>query len=237
MIRVFRLRLVLGALIGLFLSQGLVRAQAISPVVTEDRGKARGQFQLTNNTLFPMDVVLEPFSFMVNSHGQPTYRPLEPGIRVRLSTTSFRLGPRQVYTVYYDAEADALPAWFTIYATVTRANNHSDVRVAFQLPHTVYLLPKTTVGRDSITFHLAMSTASGPARIEVENLSNDYARVKEVDLVTSSGKKTFPGFPFFPHQRRILLLNLEPGSRPERVILKFPHFKVEQAVLSAGASP
>jgi hypothetical protein len=230
-------RMVLGTLIGLLFLQTLARAQAISPVIAEYQGKARGEFQVTNTSLYPMDVVLEPFSFVVDMKGRPTYGPLEPNIRVRLSATSFRLGPKQVYTVYYDAAADVLPAWFTIYATITRANNHSDVRVAFQLPHTVYLLPKTTVGRDQVRFRSAVSPAKGPVSVEVENRSDDYARVQEVDLITSSGKKIFPGFPFFPHQRRILLLDPDRGARPERVVIKFPRFKVEDAVEDAGASP
>jgi hypothetical protein len=229
-------RMILGAVIGLLLPQTMMRAQAISPVIGEYQGKGRGQFQLTNDTLFPLDVVLEPFSFVVDQMGKPTYLPLEPGIHVRLSATSFRLGAKQRYTVYYEASAEVLPAWFTIYATVMRANVHSDVRVAFQLPHTVYLLPKTTIERQSLEFRRAKSTSRG-VLVEVENRSDDYVRVLEVDLFTDSGKKVFPGFPFFPHQRRILKLDSGPGKRPERVVIRFPRFKVEHSVLDTGTSP
>jgi hypothetical protein len=237
MIRSFNSRIVLGTLIALLSLHAVARAQAISPFIAQYQGKAQGQFQITNTTLFPMDVVLEPFSFVVNSKGQPKYGPLEPGIRVRLSSTSFRLGPKQVYTVYYEASADVLPAWFTIYATVTRANNHADIRVAFQLPHTVYLLPKTTVEKESVVFRQAAYAAGGTVRVELENRSADYARVQEVDLVTDSGKKAFPGFPFFPHQRRILELAADKGARPERVVIRFPKFKVEQSIHDTGTSP
>jgi P pilus assembly chaperone PapD len=237
MSRSLPIRIVLGALVVLLFSQAMARAQAISPVIAEYQGKGRGEFQVSNSTLYPMDVVLEPFSFVVDSKGHPTYGPLEPTIHVRLSSPSFRLGPKQVYTVFYDATADVLPAWFTIYATVTRANNHSDVRVAFQLPHTVYILPKTTVKRDSVIFRRAVSPATGPVQVEVENRSGDYARVQEVDLITNSGKKVLPGFPFFPHQRRILLLEPDKGAQVERVVIKFPRFKVEQRIQDAGASP
>jgi hypothetical protein len=229
--------MVLGALLGLLFMQAMARAQAISPVIAEYQGKGRGEFQITNTSLYPMDVVLEPFSFTVNSKGRPTFGPLEPNIRVRFSATSFRLGPKQVYRVYYDAEAGVLPAWFSIYATITRANIHPNVRVAYQLPHTVYLLPKTAVGRDEVEFRSVSTSAMGSVRVEVENTSGDYARVQEVELITSSGKKVFPGFPFFPHQRRILVLDPGHGARPERVVIKFPHFKVEDTVEDAGASP
>jgi hypothetical protein len=236
MLRKLHSRMILGAVIGLLLAQTTVRAQAISPVVSEYQAKGRGQFQLTNDTLFPLDVVLEPFSFVVDRMGKPTYHPLEPGIHVRLSATSFRLGAKQRYTVYYEATADVLPAWFTIYATVMRANVHSDIRVAFQLPHTVYLLPKTTIKRDSVAFRRAESTRRG-VLVEVENRTDDFARVQEVELFTNSGKKVFPGFPFFPRQRRILELDPGPGKRPERVLIRFAHFKVEQPVVDTGALP
>lgn len=230
-------RLVLGMFIALLVPQAMLRAQAISPVIAEYHGKARGQFQVINNTLYPMDVVLEPFSFVVNSKGRPIYGPLEPQIQVRLSDTSFRLAPRQTYRVYYDATAEVLPAWFTIYATVTRANNHAAVRVAFQLPHTVYLLPKTRLERSEVKFLRAVSPAHGPVRVVVENASGEYARVQEVDLISKSGKKAFPGFPFFPHQRRIILLKPDRGTQPERVMIKFRHFKIEQAIRGGGVTP
>jgi hypothetical protein len=237
MTRSLHFRIVLGALISLVFSQAMARAQAISPVIAEYQGKGRGQFQVTNGTLFPMDVVLEPYSFVADSKGHPKYGPLEPNIHVRLSNPSFRVGPQQSYTVYYDATADALPAWFTIYATITRANDHSDVRVAFQLPHTVYLLPKTTVKRDSVVFRRAVSPAGGPVQVELDNRSGDYARVQEVDLITSSGKQVLPGFPFFPHQQRILLLDPAKGAQARRVVIKFPHFKIEEPIQDTGASP
>jgi hypothetical protein len=237
MLRPIHSRLALGMFIALLVPQAMLRAQAISPVIAEYHGKARGQFQITNNTLYPMDVVLEPFSFVANSKGQPIYGPLEPQIHVQLSDTSFRLAPRQIYTVYYNATADVLPAWFTIYATVTRANNPSAVRVAFQLPHTVYLLPKRRLERDEVKFLRAESPAHGPVRVVVENSSGEYARVQEVDLVSKSGKKVFPGFPFFPHQRRIILLEPDRGTQPERVLIKFRHFKIEQAIQDGGVTP
>lgn len=236
MTRSSQFRLVLGAIAGLLFAPAAVRAQAISPIISEYHGKAQGQFQITNDTIFPLDVILEPFSFVADEKGQPIYGPLEPSIHVRLSATSFRLAPKQIYTVYYDASADVLPAWFSIYATVTRANNHSDVRVAFQLPHTVYLLPATTVNRESVQVKRIVRLASGAVGIEIENRGKDYARVQEVDLVTDSGKKVFPGFPFFPHQRRIIVLPPDQGAEPQKVVIKFPKFKVEEPVEGSGAS-
>src|SRR4029079_9994389 len=101
-------------------------AQAISPMITEYRvsagTKVKGTFEVRNPTLLPVRVVLEPLSFSVDSKGDPAYRKLDPGVRVRFSATSFRIPPRQNYTVGYEIESDRLPAWFTVYAPISAAN-------------------------------------------------------------------------------------------------------------------
>ena len=232
-----QLRFFLGALAGLLWYGPAIRAQAISPVVVEYKEKARGQILVSNDTLYPLNVALEPFSFTVDSNGKPTYGPLDPGIRVRLSTSGFRIGPKQIYRVDYEATADVLPAWFTIYATIMKANSQTDFRVAFRLPHTVYLLPREPLKAEALRFIKANVDKEGTTRVEVENRSEDFARVQEVELVCASGKKTYPGFPFFPHQRRILQLEVEHGSSPQRIVLKFARFKVERPVRRDGASP
>ena len=100
---------ILKILVGLALLASAAHAQTISPVIVEYREKAQGKFQLFNDSDFPLNVVLEPQSFSVNSEGAPTFRALDPSIHVRLSTMSFRLAPRQTYTVFYQASADSLP--------------------------------------------------------------------------------------------------------------------------------
>ena len=38
-------------------------AQSVRPVIVEYKGQARGKVELVNNSLFPINVVLEPKSF------------------------------------------------------------------------------------------------------------------------------------------------------------------------------
>jgi hypothetical protein len=231
------LRILLGALLVTLLWSPTSRAQSISPVILEYREKAKGQFQVTNDTEYPLDVVLEPFSFNVGAEGKPAYRPLDPGIQVKLSTTSFRLGPKQAYTVFYDARAEQLPAWFTIYATVMKTGGRTDFRVAYQLPHTVYLLPKKNLERESLFFQRAeVAKAGGRIEVEFENQSENFGRVEQVEVQFGSEKKTYAGFPLFPHQRRILLLESDSQGKPQRVTLRFARFKVEQPIRVPGAS-
>jgi len=93
-----------------------VFAQSIQPVIVEYIEKGEGKFELTNNTLTPMAVVLEPKSFNITPDGRGVYRPLDSGIHVELSTMSLRLEPKQTYYIFYKAKAEVLPAWFTVYA-------------------------------------------------------------------------------------------------------------------------
>src|SRR6185437_16209743 len=106
-------------LVFLFFGAWHTRAQTISPVIVEYQQKANGRFQVTNDSDVPLAVVLEPESFRVDSKGNPTFYPLDPAIHLDLSSSSFRLAPHQTYMVFYKATADRLPAWFTIYATVS----------------------------------------------------------------------------------------------------------------------
>src|SRR5262245_2193682 len=64
-----------------------VGAQTIRPVVVEGQERCTdGRFELVNDGLTPLTVVLEPRSFDVSETGEPIYRPLDPRIHLRLST-------------------------------------------------------------------------------------------------------------------------------------------------------
>jgi hypothetical protein len=58
-------------------------AQTITPVIMEYTGKAGGRFELTNDTLTPMAVVLEPRSFSIGPDGKGLFRALDPGHPLR----------------------------------------------------------------------------------------------------------------------------------------------------------
>ena len=206
------------------------RAQTIAPVIVEYVEKAEGKFQIVNNSLYPLNVVLEPKSFAVDAQGNPSFHPLEPGIHVRLSTMSFRLPARQTFIIFYKAEADRLPAWFTIYATMV-APTKNDFKVALALPHTVYLLTRNSLSPDSVSLNQAeFRREERCVQVEVENRGERFGRVQEVELLSASGKKTYASFPLFPGQRRRLHLDWELPVEPQRIVLKFRHFKLEHSI-------
>lgn len=221
---------ILTALLGLAFA-ATAAAQTISPVIVEYREKAKGSFQIYNDTFVPMSVVLEAKSFSVDDEGSPTFRSLDPETSVELSATSFRIGPQQTYTVVYKAESSRLPTWFSIYATITGPQAPSGLKLVLELPHTVYLLTKKPLAREAVILHRADSlTAKHQIAAEIENRGAEFSRIREIEVVSSSGKQQFAGFPLFPGQKRSLQINWEQKDQPQMLVLKFDHFKVESPI-------
>src|SRR5436309_15441126 len=95
----------------------LVPAQTVRPVINELVGNpVKGRVEYVNDSLTPLNVVLEARSFTVSESGEITYRPLDAGVHLKLSATSFRIQPQQTYYVFYEASSPQVPAWFVIYA-------------------------------------------------------------------------------------------------------------------------
>jgi hypothetical protein len=232
-------RLFLAAASLLFLAP-LVPAQTISPVIVEYPNKADGRFQLYNDADIPLTVVLEPHSFSVDSTGKATFRKLDPELHVRLSATSFRLAPKQTFYVFYKATSETLPNWFCIYATITGPTTPSGLKLALQLPHTVYLLDKRPLDRNQVAWIRAETSAVGNKRqivAEVENHSAEFSRVREVQVTSAKDKQEFAGFPLFPGQRRMIELDWDESSMPQHILLNFDHFKIESDLKVAASKP
>jgi hypothetical protein len=228
-------RLLLGAACLFFLAP-LAPAQTISPVIVEYSEKADGRFQVYNDSEIPLTVVVEPHSFTVDSTGRATFRKLDPGLHVELSSTSFRLAPKQTFYVFYKATTETYPNWFTIYATITGPVTATGLKLALELPHTVYLLGHKSLDQSQVAWNRAEFAVKGDKRLitaEVENHGTEFTRVQEVEVVSSSGKQTFGGFPLFPGQQRDIELDWDQPGVPQQLVLKFPHFKVESTLKSA----
>lgn len=225
-------------LVAAFVFSGAAQAQTISPVIVEYKEKARGKFEVYNDAVVPLNVVLEPRSFTVDEKGNPFFRALDAGVHVKLSAMSFRLAPRQRYTVFYEITAESLPTWLTIYAMVTGATTPEGIKLVIELPHTVYVLPTKPLAEGSVRFLRALASAdSKTIEAEVENRGGEFDRVLEVEVSSASGKKTFPGFPLFPGQKRILQLPWDGREAPTKLVLKFAKFRVEEPVQAATQTP
>src|SRR5215472_17930028 len=85
-----------------FLCGTFALAQTVSPLIDENvvKGpgkKAKGKIEYINDSLQPLTVTLDTQSFTVSETGEMLYRPLDPGIHVKFSATSFRIPPKQNY--------------------------------------------------------------------------------------------------------------------------------------------
>ena len=227
-----RRRLRVGSLLLLIL--GIARplgAQTVRPAVVEYSEQARGKFELVNETLFPLTVVLEPRSFHVEPTGELIEEPLDTTrIQVKVSAMSFRIPPRETYTVFYEATAKAFPSWFLIASTLTGARTQTGLNVRIELPHVVYMLQPQPLRRADVAVRaFEFDSTTKHVRVELENTGTSLGRVLSSE-VSVDGKKATPGgaFPLFPQSRRRLVIPWSEDLTPERLILRFSNFTVEE---------
>lgn len=239
MTRIFHtaIRLVAGAFC--ILAAGAA-AQTVRPLINELGNPSKGRVEYVNDGLTPLNVVLEPKSFTVTETGEINYRPLDPDIRLKLSATSFRIQPQQTYYVFYEASSVKSPQWFVLYAAFTGFNFRTaqGMNVRLELPHTVYLLPKAGLEKPDIIIDRAeLDPAGNKVTLEVENRGDNFGRVMETQLLYSKKKQEAPGFPVFPHSKRILEIPLtekaEGEDVPVEVSMQFQKFKIEQKLQRA----
>lgn len=196
-------------------------AQTVSPVIVEYTGKAEGRIALTNDSLFPMAVVLEPRSFSITPDGNGVYRSLDPEIHVQLSSVSARINPGQTYYVFYKAKAQTLPAWFTIYSTFSEVMHTSGIDVRILLPHTVYIYPKKPRSKDDVVEvkQADYFRETGKIVCEIANKTVDLERVEEIRVASDSKSITSPGFPLLPGTNRHVEVDWKETDPPRDVEL------------------
>lgn len=214
-------------------------AQTVRPAVVEYAVQGRGTFDLVNETLFPMTVVLEPRGFHVNERGELSDFPFDTtNIELKLSAMSFRIPPLASYTVTYEARAKTLPAWFMVLGAMTGARTNTGLNVRIELPHVVYLLQKEPLARGAVAIRgFEYDSTTRKAILELENTSASLGRVTASELsVDGKGATPFGGFPLFPRSRRRVEVPWEGDTQPDRVLLRFAGFSVEERRRPRGAS-
>jgi hypothetical protein len=206
-------------------------AQTVRPAVVEYPNQARGKFELVNESLFPLTVVLEPRGFHVEPSGELIEEPLDTArVQVKISAMSFRIPPRATYTVFYEATTKSFPSWFLISSTLTGARTQTGLNIRIELPHVVYMLQPQPLRRADVAVHaFEFDTVAKRVRVELENSSAALGRVLSSE-VSANGAKTIPGgaFPLFPHSRRTLEIPWSGDATPEKLVLRFANFTVEE---------
>ncbi len=226
----------------LFLAVCAGSAQTVRPLIDENVIKgsgrlAKGKIEYTNDSLQPLNVVLEAKSFSLSVTGEISYRSLDEGIQLKLSTMSFRLQPQQSYTVYYEASADKIPAWFVVYASFSgfRERTAQGFRIQIQLPHTVYLLPKESIHKDELTVVACEYWAKDQKVLAtVRNAGSAFGRVLESDVSNGRKQATQGGFPLFPMSDRQIEIPWTANVNPSKLVLRLEHFSLEHSVTQVG---
>ena len=215
-------------------------AQTISPPISEYQERARGSFQLTNTTLFPLNVVLEVRGFRITEQGEMLDVPLDTSrVHVKLSVMSVRLAPRATYNVFYEAKADSAPAWFNILSAMTGARTDNGINLRIILPHVVYLNQKAALARSEVLVRaLEIDAAAGRARVLLENTGPHLGRVLAVTAAGGDGSSPpSAGFPLMPWSRRWTELGWRHAAPPERVRVRAAKFTLDTALAATPVPP
>jgi hypothetical protein len=236
------LRMAAGLLISgmlALLSPHGIEAQSVSPPIAEYKEKARSSFQLHNESIFPITVVLEVRGFTITEHGEVLDVPLDTSrIRVKLSEMSFRIAPRGTRTVFYEASSDSIPAWFNILSAMSGAKTETGLNVRILLPHVVYLNQKQAFRKEEVAIRgFEFDSAAKQARVLLENLGPNLGRVYQ--LTAANGhtvSRPGGGFPLLPRKRRWAEINWEGSLPPNRVVLRFSRFTLDTALTPTRSS-
>ena len=175
--------------------------------------------------IFHLTVVVEPHSFTVDSTGKAAFRKLDPGLHVELSSTSFRLAPKQTYYVFYKATTETYPNWFTIYATISgRLDAHgfeagaANCRIRFICSDTNRSRNRTSPGTRRNCGARRQAPDYGPSR---ESRHRVRPRPGSGSRLPVTGKQSFAGFPLFPGQRRDIEFDWDQPGTPKEIVLRF----------------
>lgn len=222
------------------LPPAVLLAQSVSPPIAEYQERARSSVQLANGSIFPLTVVLDVNGFDVTEDGEVVAAPLDTArVRIKLSSTSFRLAPRSTYTVFYEARTDTLPAWFVISAAMSGARSDNGLNLRIILPHVVYLNQKQPLRRTEVVVRqVELDPATKTARVQLENLSSHLGRVLELTMVNGKGQSRSGGaFPLLPHHRRWATVDWDVEQPPERVTLRFAKFSIDTTLAPGRPDP
>ena len=205
------------------------RAQVVAPPVVEHSERAAATFDVKNQGVTPLTVIIEPFAFWVDTLGEVHYAPFDSaGVSLKLSTMSLRLPPRATYSVSYEATARRLPAWFVVTSSFAGPRTQG-LNVRLQLPHVVYLNQKDALAREDVVVRsFVYDSVQKTVRFKIENVGGRLGRCTD-GTVRGSGSEAqgVPSFPLFPHFVRWVEMPWHGSRAPERLELKFEKFTLQ----------
>jgi hypothetical protein len=221
------------ALIAIFLSMSFNAgfAQQVNPLIAEYTGHAAGSFEVTNTSLAPAVVMLEPKSFSIDREGTGQFRPLDAMIHLDLSTSSLRLEPHQSARVFYKVDAESAPAWLCIYASFMSARKTPGVNLRVMLPHTIYIYQKQNLDRGAIHIQsVRYDPIAHKVFCSLTNTSDMAGRASLVNVTGDHAEESQGGFPLLPLQERVLSIDWPSHHKPRQLSIEFEHFSLNLPV-------
>lgn len=208
-------------------------AQVVAPPVVDYQERASGpaaSFDISNRGLRPVAVILEPYSFWVDTLGEVHYAPFDTSrVRLELSTMSLRLPPRSTYSVQYDARAPRLPAWFVITATFAGPPTRG-LNIRLQLPHVVYLdQPQPLEASDVAIRAFQWDPGARTVRFKIVNTGDRLGRCTRGRVQAPGHAQPVPDFPVFPHFMRWVIMPWNSPRPPEQLELSCGGFTLGAA--------
>lgn len=128
-------------------------AQTVGPLVAEGgRGKAKGEFTVTNNGVTPLITTVEAVSFRLTAEGRSVYGPLDATkVTVKLLEASAKIGARQNHVFAYEVQCLQTPCTVALLPRmVTGPRTAEGLQLGIIIPHSVYLCDKAKGCRASV---------------------------------------------------------------------------------------
>lgn len=117
---------------------GITLSPAIAEARIKPNQKARGSFTVTNGTLSPVNVIVEP-KLAVGKDGHVEIVPLPFTMNVDLDSTSARIPPQQTFTFDFTVSGVSQPSALVFDVKATGAHANVGTSVAISLPSYFYL--------------------------------------------------------------------------------------------------
>ena len=148
------MKIILFAVLDLFLLTLAAGAQTIGTPIAEFTTKpgkiSRGSFQIQNDQLQPVAFTIESYSISFNNQ-KLNYRALDAGVKVELSQTSGRLGPKEIRRFDYKISCDSIPCTVGIQTGLVIGRTKDGMQVRIILPHLAYLNLSKHPRQDTLT--------------------------------------------------------------------------------------
>lgn len=129
-------------IVDLFLFACAANAQTINHPIQEFSTKpgkvSRGSFLITNNQLVPISFTVETYSASFYNQ-KINFHPLDSGVKIELSQTSGRLGPKEVRQLDYKISCTVLPCVVSVQTAMVVGRTPQGVLIRIILPHLAYL--------------------------------------------------------------------------------------------------